>query len=75
MTWGNYSEENRRQLRDMVAARMFIKGARDLSDAEIERSLKGCVGQTKITSLAKIMRDEGDLTIAHIAGHLPGVNL
>lgn len=74
MTWGNFSEDGRRHYRDMVAARIFIKGAKDLSDAEIERSLKGCVGETKITSLAKIMRDEGDLTIAHIVGHLPGVH-
>lgn len=42
-----------------IIAKLQHYSARDLSDAEIERCLKGCVGVTKLTFVAKGLRDAG----------------
>lgn len=42
-----------------ISARMIAEHAADLSDAEIERTLRDCVMPTRLIALAKELRDAG----------------
>lgn len=57
---------NARRRLDAIAGRMLAEGATiaDLSDAEIERTLRPCVAGERLVEMAKTLRDEGDLEIA-----------
>lgn len=74
-TWVNLTEEGRRSYGEMIAARMFNENAQDMSDEEIERTLVGCVSGNKLITLAKELRDSGEMTVAQIVRNLPGVAL
>ncbi len=46
-----------------IAGRMQVEGAKDTSDAEIERTLSPCVCGPRLVEVAKYMRDAGTLDI------------
>lgn len=46
-------------LRTLIAAKLLEKGARNLSDAELDRCLGGCVAPTALLREAKLMREDG----------------
>ncbi len=48
---------------DQLLGRMIADGARDTSDAEIERTLAGCVCGPMLVALAKEMRSRGLLVL------------
>lgn len=46
-------------LAPLIQGRMAAEHARDLSDGEIERTLRGCVSPTRLIATAKRLRDAG----------------
>lgn len=48
---------------DPILGRMVVEHAKDVSDAEITRTLAGCVLGPKLIEAAKIMREGGMLTL------------
>lgn len=52
-----------KQYGDQLLGRMIADGARDTSDAEIERTLAGCVCGPMLVALAKQMRSRGLLVL------------